>query len=355
MEDKSPNRKPRRPSPPLTEADEKEILRLATEVRLSQEAIANQLGRGRKQIRNFLKRTMPKTSLASPSAGSSLLEPFKAAVEAKVANGLTTTRILREIREDGYEGGRTILAKLVGALTAKLVTPPRRKQSKIRFETDPSVEMQFDFGTYRVPIGGVETIVHAFLGELAFSRYASVDVFRDQKQSSVFEGLDGALRDFEGSAKDCVVDNVTSIVLGRTHVDGKSKPLFHPAAEAFAKHYGFSFKPCAPYDPDRKGEVESLVGYFERDCIQGSSFTSWEDLRKRAREWCRNVANKRRHGTTGLVPEEVWRSRERDRAFIVQRAPLPPALLVGLLAEGRADRGAVTLEFDRRPRIDLPA
>jgi transposase len=233
-------------------------------------------------------------------------------VARKVAKGLTTTRILREIREDGYKGGRTILAERASSLRAELAVPVRRKQAKIRFETKISEEMQFDFGTYRVPIGGVETVVQAFLGELAWSRLGSVDLFRDQKQSTVFEALEGALRDFEGAAKKAVIDNITAIVLGRTFVDGKRKPLLHPVAEEFAEHHGFEFWPCAPADPDRKGKDENFVGYFERDFIKGSTFTSWEDLRRRAREWCKNVANKRTHGTTGLVPEVAWRERERD-------------------------------------------
>src|SRR5690606_14458511 len=119
-----------------------------------------------------------------------LLDPYRALVAEKVADGLTISRILREISADGYAGGRTILAEYVGTLRAKVL--PRRKRPKRRFETPPAREMQVDFGTYRVEIGSVPTTVHAFLCELAHSRLAWVDVYRNQRQASVFEGLDGA-------------------------------------------------------------------------------------------------------------------------------------------------------------------
>ncbi|MCK6461701.1 MAG: IS21 family transposase [Planctomycetes bacterium] len=327
---RSPHQVKRGRSRPLTPRDEEEIRRLAS-VPLGSREIARRLGVGRTQVRRILETetparpsaseqgTPPAVTTSAPAEG--LLAPFLTEVERKVGLGLTTSRILREIREGGYTGGRTILAERVRELRAKSAVPPRRKQAKARFETKIAEEMQFDFGTYRVLIGGVETVAHAFLGELAWSRLASVDLFRDQKQSTVFEALAGALQDFDGAAEKAVIDNITSIVLGRTFVDGKRKPLLHPVAEEFAKHHSFEFWPCAPRDPDRKGKDENLVGYFERDFIKGSTFDSWEDLRRRAREWCKNVANKRTHGTTGLVPEVAWRERERD---LLARLPATP-------------------------------
>jgi hypothetical protein len=103
-----------------------------------------------------------------------------------------------------------------------------------------------------------------------------------------------------------VIDNMSAIVLGRTEPEpGKREPLLHPDAIAYQEHYGFDFRPCRAYHPDRKGKDENLVGFFERDCLRGLSFESWEDLRRHVREWCARV-NKRKHGTTGRVPDEAW-------------------------------------------------
>lgn len=325
---RSPKRRPRPPrSRPVTVEDRAEILRLSREVRLGTRQIAQRLGLTRKQVRGVVEAARPGAPEAAPAAPpadeearSSLLDPFRAAIAEKVEQRLTVTRILRELTTDGYRGGRTILADYVRTLRVARV--PRRKQPKRRFETPAGRELQADFGTYLVEIGGVPTVVHAWLCELAYSRKASVDVFRDQKQSSVFEGLEGAGRDFDGFTAKVVVDNITAIVLGRTEVEpGKRKPIFHPNAIQFAEHHGFDFAPCREYHPDRKGKDENLVGFFERDFIRGARFASWEELRRRAREWCATIANTRKHGTTGRVPDEVWRDEER---VLLRRLPAAP-------------------------------
>jgi transposase len=311
-----------KPSRLVTEEDRQEILRLKNETRLGTREIAKRVGLTRRQVRRVVETARP-TPPTPPSESSreekaqakprtSFLAPFRLAIEERVKKGLTASRILREIRGEGYEGSRTILAETVRELRAK-IRVPRRKLPKRRFETDPAEEMQIDFGTYTVPIGGIPTTVQAFVCELAYSRKGSIGVFRDQRQATVFEALDAALADFEGVPEFVVPDNMTTIVLGRTEVEpGKREPILHPNAIAYAKHYDFKWRPCEYYHPDRKGKDESLVGYGERDFFRGSSFESWEDLRRRVREWCSEIANKREHGTTGLVPDEVWRTTERE-------------------------------------------
>jgi transposase len=305
-------------SRPVTEEDRQEILRLARETPLGQREIAKHVGLTRRQVRRVVEASrpaLPSEPAAKPqesqATNDSLLVPYKLAIEERVKKGLTASRILREIRTEGYQGGRTILAEAVRELRAK-IRVPRRKLPKRRFETLPGQETQIDFGTYTVPIGGVPTIVQAFVCELAHSRKASIDVFRDQRQATVFEGLDSAFSDFEGVSEFVVPDNMTTIVLGRTEVaPGKREPILHPNAIAYAQHYDFKWRPCEYYHPDRKGKDESVVGFFERDCIRGSSFESWEELRRHVRDWV-SKANKRKHGTTGLVPDEVWRTTERE-------------------------------------------
>ncbi len=309
--DKKTKRRAHRP-PPITDEQRAEVLRLATEVRWGTRQIAKSLGLSRSQVRTVVegarprKRDDPDQVAETKAEGSaSLLDPFRLAIEEKVAKGITTSRILREIQAEGYEGSRTILAEHVQSIRPKRVS--KREQPKRRFETAPGQEAQSDFGTYRVEIGGVLTTVHVFLSALAFSRKASAEVCRDQRRSSVFEAITVAVCDFEGAPPNWVIDNMGAIVLGRTEEEpGKRKPLLHPDAIAFQEHFGFKFRPCRPYHPDRKGQIEALVGFFERDCLRGLSFGSWEDLRRHVREWCTKIANKRKHGTTGRVPDEAW-------------------------------------------------
>lgn len=228
MSDKKKKRRAHRP-PPVTEPQRTEILRLSSEVKQGQRQVAKSLGLTRRQVRTVLESAQPEKKEEKPA---SLLDPFLLAIAERVEKGITTTRILREITEDGYHGGRTILSEHVRTLRPKRV--PRRELPKRRFETPKGQEAQSDFGTYVVPIGGVSTTVQAFLSELAWSRKASIDVYRDQKRSTVFEAIDQAARDFEGCPAHWVIDNMTSIVLGQTEPEpGKRRPILHPDALSY--------------------------------------------------------------------------------------------------------------------------
>jgi len=66
--------------------------------------------------------------------GASKLDLFREQIKQKVEKNLTATRILRELRERGYRGGRTILADYVRAL--RPARTPRKMVSR-RFETRP--------------------------------------------------------------------------------------------------------------------------------------------------------------------------------------------------------------------------
>ena len=140
MTDRSPEqpenrRKKESDRPPaLTPELEKKILELDRQG-FGSRRIAKMLGLGRKQVRNALSTsTAPITN-----ASRSKLEPHRDVIREKVKAGLTTSRILREIRREGYTGGRTILGEYVRELRGPLAA---KKMVKRRFETGPAEEMQ---------------------------------------------------------------------------------------------------------------------------------------------------------------------------------------------------------------------
>ncbi|MBN2193510.1 MAG: hypothetical protein JW751_11905 [Polyangiaceae bacterium] len=76
------------------------------------------------------------SSASKDDAQSNKLESFREAIRLRVDKRLTTTRILREIRELGYDGGRTILGKYVRELRLQQGLEPTRGVKR-RFETGP--------------------------------------------------------------------------------------------------------------------------------------------------------------------------------------------------------------------------
>lgn len=287
-----------------------EVRRLAQEG-LSIRAIARKLGRDVKTIRRALGRPRKETP------ASSKLDPFHPAIQKRVELGLTVPRILREIRELGYTGGRTILAQHVRNLRG-----PQKKERRVfrRFETPPGVESQVDWSPFRVSIAGQERRVHCFSMIQAYSRMLFVAFHRDERLPTLLHAHVEAFSYFQGLTQRLVYDNMTTVTLGRRG----GRPLWNPAFLGFCRHYGFQPHACRPRDPNRKGKIERPFPYIDSDFLRGRTFASWDDLNGEARRWLDAVANARKHETTKRVPFEMH-GEERPMLIALPEAAFPTA------------------------------
>jgi hypothetical protein len=194
-----------------------------------------------------------------------------------------------------------------------------RKQSRTvvrRFETKIGQEGQIDWSPYRVPIGGVETLVHCFSMVVCWSRMLFIAFYRNERLPTLLHAHVDAFQFFDGLPKNLYYDNCTTISLGRLH----GKPLFHPTFLEFTKHMGFEPFTCDVGDPDRKGKVERPFFYIENDFLKDSRFESWEDLNAKARRWMDTVANVRVHDTTKRVVREAFAE---EHPFLIRLPEMP--------------------------------
>ncbi|OGS10984.1 MAG: hypothetical protein A2285_03840 [Elusimicrobia bacterium RIFOXYA12_FULL_57_11] len=251
------------------------------------------------------------------------LDAYQTKVAELVNEGIAITRILREIKNSGYTGGRTILGDHVRQLLAQQPLKPKKKIRR-RFETGPGAEMQCDWSVYMVSIAGKPTRIHALGIILASCRKVHYGVYPNERQFTLLEGLAHGFQYFSGCALRVVFDNMATAVLGRIGPD--RKPLWHPRLLEFARYYGFEPFACAVRDPDRKGKKEKSFRLFHDDFLKGSTFDSWEDLERRLHIWLDHTpgaGNLRTHGTTGLVPNEAFLAEKKllvalpDRCFPV--------------------------------------
>jgi transposase len=290
--------------------------------------IAQRLGLTRRLVQQVIEESCP-ASVKTPAPTESKLAPFLDEIAAKVRQDLTTSRILREVKAQGYTGGRTILAERVHQLRAHLtLATPRHPLTKRRFETGPGIEMQLDWTPYQITIAGRPVNVHVLGCLLCHSRKLFIRCYRDERQSTLLEGLACAFLYFEGVAQRLVLDNMATAVLGR--IGPGRKPLWHDTFRDFARHYGMDPFACRVRDPDRKGKQEKAFRLVQDDFLKGTDFASWDDLHERCRIWLDGtpgVANQRVHGTTRRIPNQVWADEERpllirlpDAAFPVHEA-----------------------------------
>jgi transposase len=215
---------------------------------------------------------------------------------------------------------------IVSLRTVERAVQPYRQElaaearATVRFETPPGKQLQIDFGERLVEIGGSKVRAYLFVATLGYSRRHHIRAFRNERQESWFDGLESAFAKFGGVPEEVLFDNARALVV--EHDPTTRTVVFNDKLKAFAKHWGFRPRACAPYRARTKGKTENGVGYVKRNAIAGRCFPSWEAFEAHLEAWTRDVADVRVHGTTGEVPlERFWRT---EAQALKQIAGMPP-------------------------------
>ena len=139
------------------------------------------------------------------------------------------------------------------------VAPLRRElqaeaRATIRFETPPGKQLQIDFGERRAAICNENVKVYLFVATLGYSRRLYVRAFHNERQESWFAGLEGAFRHFGGVTEEVLFDNDRGLVV--RHDRTTREVEFNARLHAFARHWQFRPRACAPYRAKTTDEVE---------------------------------------------------------------------------------------------------
>ncbi|MCI0581125.1 MAG: IS21 family transposase [Chloroflexi bacterium] len=241
----------------------------------------------------------------------SKLDPYQATVDRLLAEGVWNgVVILREIQDQGYDGGKTILREYIAPKRAL-----RPGRATVRFETEPGRQLQSDWAEIMTVIAGQETKVHFIVNELGYSRRFHFWCSDSQDAEHTYEGLIRSLEYFGGVTEEVLVDNQKAAVLDRR--DG-GRPRFNERFVDLAGHYGFRPRACRPYRAQTKGKSERMVGYIkEHFFVRYRAFDSWTHLNQLAEQWLVAEADQRLQGT---VQEVVAERFTRERASL---GPLP--------------------------------
>jgi len=175
-------------------------------------------------------------------------------------------------------------------------------RATVRFETPPGRQLQIDFGETRVWIGDAQLRVHLFVATLGFSRRMHIRPSLRERQTDWFEGMEGAFLAFGGVPTEVLLDNARALV--EQHDAVTREVRFNARLHAFARHWGFRPRACAPYRARTKGKDERGVGYVKKNAIAGRRFESWPVFEAHLAAWTREIADQRVHGTTGELPIE---------------------------------------------------
>ena len=137
---------------------------------LSVSAIARQCCLDRKTVRRYIERGLEPPAYGPRQPRPMLLDPFSGYLRERVTAypGLSGARLLRELKERGYEGSYTAVTYFL-----RDVRPPPNPAYQVRYRTGPGDQGQVDFAQFQVVFTdepSTPQIVWLFSMVLGFSR-----------------------------------------------------------------------------------------------------------------------------------------------------------------------------------------
>lgn len=290
-------------------------------------AIAERTGKDRKTVRKYIRRGVAVPSYKPRVPRARVMDSYVSYVSERIKTfpELTASRLLREIRDLGYGGGRTSLADVVREIR------PRLPSFELRFETPPGRQAQVDFAYFDVDFDdapGQRQIVWLFSLVLGHSRYLWARYVLHQDLVSVLRCHMAAFEHLGGVPAEILYDRMKTAVLDEVQEEPKHI-VYNAKLVALAQHYGFTPRACRAYRAKTKGKVERPYRYIRQDFFLGRRFRNLEDLNEQLRHWLDSVANVRVHGTTQRVVAEH---------FTEERAALQPLPALAFDAVIRLER-----------------
>jgi len=201
------------------------------------------------------------------------------------------------------------------------------KSSTCRFETPAGEELQLDYGRMGLlvnPLTHKSRVVHAFIATLSFSRLKYVEFVFTQDQKSFVASHQRMFEFFGAVPKRLVIDNLKSGVLKPDLYDPKFNRLYQELAE----HYGFFIASARVRHPQDKGKVERavpLVRELFRKLKALEPNLEMARANRSAHDWAVLDNGMKAHGTTGLLPYEVFQQLEKPALLLLPQQPFESA------------------------------
>jgi len=234
-------------------------------------------------------------------AQNSKLDPFKDIVRRLVnQHPFSGMQILRQLREQGYHGGYTILKEFL-----RLVRPTRKK-AYLTLHYAPGECAQVDWGhAGLLDVGQARRRLSFLVVTLCHSRLMYLEFTLAQTLEHFLGALQNAFLYFGGVPAEILSDNLKTAVL--RHPCGEA-PTFHERYMDFAGHHGFTPKACGIHQPQAKGRVENNVGYVKKSLLNGLNPSGLAAINTAGRLWLDTVANIRMHAATRQTPRERFQN-----------------------------------------------
>ncbi len=203
--------------------------------RLTIAQTARALGVHAQTVAKWVKRSQFRARQSAPR--TSRLDPFKAQIVRLLeTHPYSAQQIFQRLREEGFEGGFTILKDYVRKVR------PVRRQAFLKLSFAPGECAQLDWGEYgSIGVGSTRRRLSFFIMVLCYSRLMYVEFTVSQTMEHFLAAHEHAFAAFHGIPARLMIDNLKSAVLQR--VVGEA-PVFNARYLDFARHWGFDISAC---------------------------------------------------------------------------------------------------------------
>jgi len=197
-----------------------------------QAEIAHQVGCSTRTVRRQL--ALPAPPTAATLQCSSKLDPYTTFVDSRLRDDVWNSEVIfQELREFGYEGGRSILKAYIQPMHAL-----RPSKATVRFETVSGKQLQHDWGEINTQINGQIVKVYFAVNTLGSSRRFHVWAAPKLDAEHTHQSLIESFEYFGGVPAEVLVNNQKACVI-QHHLDGRlpMMALLYAKADILNRRY----------------------------------------------------------------------------------------------------------------------
>ncbi len=256
-------------------------------------------------LREAVQSTIPSKE---PHQQASSITHLRPTIERLLEKGASPTAIYDRLRADdeNFNASRWAVGRMCKRIRKERGVQPT--DVAIPVETIPGQVAQVDFGFVgRLWDPQSQSLRKAwvFVMVLGHSRHMFARVVFDQRTETWLWLHALAFEFFGGATAVSVPDNLKAAVIRRAFGLDDDTALNRSYRE-LARHYRMQVDPTPVYDPKKKGKVERSVKYVKNNFFKTNEKTNIDDVNADLEQWVIKIAGRRQHGTTGLVPIEVF-------------------------------------------------
>lgn len=256
----------------------------------------------------------------TPVTQSAVL-PYQTQVEEWCRQGIQASTIHATLkRQHGFTGSYDSVQRFVKKIRDKLSILPT---TILNFK--PSESAQVDFGAgpkITDSLTGECVSTWIFVMVLSWSRHQYAEIVLHQDVETWLGCHRRAFNFFNGVPSKIIIDNAKCAITKACYYD----PVVQRSYAELAEGYGFIISACPPYDPQKKGRVESGVKYVKKNFVPLRDFRNLVDANEQLLKWVLEVAGNRIHGTTHERPLTLFTQTE---SLLLKKLPdNPPELAI---------------------------